>query len=104
MDLVEIGRPADAELLELGGQRHLAHLVRKFSLADALPPRNRWAQSSKPLILSQSGHPNGGSADRYPRSRTYRFSALTTPRNDACTIDSLMPTPHCTLSPTSISR
>ena len=39
--------------------------------------------------------------DRY---RAARFSALITPRSDASTIDSLMPTPHSTRSPTSISR
>jgi hypothetical protein len=38
------------------------------------------------------------------RSRAARFSALITPRSDAFTIDSLMPTPHSTRSPTSISR
>lgn len=36
--------------------------------------------------------------------RAARFSALITPRSDASTIDSLMPTPHSTRSPTSISR
>src|ERR1022692_19559 len=38
------------------------------------------------------------------RSRATRLSALITPRSDACTIDSLMPTPHSTRSPTWISR
>lgn len=38
------------------------------------------------------------------RSRATRLSALITPRSEACTIDSLMPTPHSTRSPTWISR
>jgi hypothetical protein len=36
----------------------MAHLVRKFSLANALHPHNRWAPSSKPLILTQVGPPD----------------------------------------------
>jgi len=36
--------------------------------------------------------------------RAARFRALITPRSEARTIDSLMPTPHSTRSPTSISR
>jgi hypothetical protein len=36
--------------------------------------------------------------------RAVRFRALMTPRSDASTIDALMPTPHNTRSPTSISR
>ncbi len=50
------------------------------------------------------GRPVRGQGLLRPWRRAVRFSALMTPRSEACTIDSLTPTPHSTCRPTSISR
>jgi hypothetical protein len=55
-------------------------------------------------VRAPGDHRAGARAGQAPRSRAARFSALITARSDAFTIDSLMPTPHSTRSPTSISR
>ena len=56
------------------------------------------------LIRHHRGIASRGAGQAAGRSRATRLSALITPRSDACTIDSLMPTPHSTRSPTWISR
>ena len=109
-------RPWSASLFSPCSAGWLGRRVAERPSPAPMPPPPAWPTESTGVSLPEWQDITGPiwpfapppesarSADRYPRSRTYRFSALTTPRSDACTIDSLMPTPHCTLSPTSISR
>ncbi len=89
------------------GSRHLRHGLSRQEVSGCMGPVYR-ASASPYRRPGLAGGPARPSRRRLAQGAAWRlaarFSALITARSDALTIDSLIPTPQYTRSPTSISR